>query len=289
MHVLTNNIISIKVASRGAELQSLYNKNTGIEYMWNAGPEWPKVSPVLFPIVGGLKKNQYQYNDRTYMLNRHGFAREMEFDLIAQETNSLTFLLKSNDKTLEHYPFQFSFYIKYTLHGSQLQVGFIVVNKEAGQMLFSVGAHPAFAVPLVSGTLFEDYFLEFDAIENTERWPLTAEGLIETASVSFLSGTSKLPLKKELFYNDAIVFKDLQSKHISLKSDRTEHGLIMGFDGFPYMGIWAAKNADFVCIEPWCGIADGVHASGMLSEKEGIQAIREGGSSFERSYTIKTF
>ncbi len=50
------------------------------------------------------------------------------------------------------------------------------------------------------------------------------------------------------------------------------------------MGIWSAKDADFVCIEPWCGIADHVSASGELTEKEGIISIAPG-DAFQREWT----
>lgn len=288
MHTLSNNVISILVASRGAELQSIFNKQTNLEYLWQAGTEWPKRSPVLFPIVGGLKNNKYTYKGVEYKLGRHGFAREMHFNLVGQTENSLTFSLKSSSESLSLYPFTFTFMIRYTLHANMLEISFIITNNGGEEMYASIGAHPAFKVPLVEGTGYDDYYLEFNKSETVKRWPLSPEGLIENSSTMFLNETKVLPLKKELFSADAIVLKDLQSTSISLKSDQTEHGLKLRFGGFPYMGIWAAKGADFVCIEPWCGIADSVNASGSLEDKEGINII---GSRevFERSYSVDVF
>ena len=288
MHTLSNEILEIKIATRGAELQSIYNKQTGLEYMWHAGSEWPKKSPVLFPVVGGLKNNSYTFNNTSYTLSRHGFAREMDFELINQTNNSLTFSLKENAATLLQYPFAFSFYVKYTLHSNNVNLSYIVENHTEEKLYFSVGAHPAFAVPLTAGTSYKDYFLEFETIEDTPVWPLSTEGLIERNSIPFIKDGRKLPLTKELFLKDALVFKNLLSKKISIKSDKTTHGITVSFDGFPYMGIWAAKNADFVCIEPWCGIADSVDATGILEQKEGIQLVQKG-ESFERSFGIEVF
>lgn len=288
MHTLSNDILEIKIASRGAELQSIYNRKTQLEYMWSAGAEWPKKSPVLFPVVGGLKNNTYRFNDTSYTLSRHGFAREMDFELINQTKHSLTFLLKENETTLQHYPFTFSFYVRYTLHGNSVNIAYIVENHKEDQLPFSVGAHPAFAVPLVANTHYEDYFLEFDKAEEAPIWPLSAEGLIENNSTPFFKNSRELPLTKDLFFKDALVFKNLSSKKLSIKSNQTPHGLTVSFDGFPYLGIWAAKNANFVCIEPWCGIADSVDATGMLEQKEGIQILRKG-ESFERSFGIEVF
>ena len=288
MHTLSNEILEIKIAARGAELQSIYNNQTRLEYMWHAGTEWPKKSPVLFPVVGGLKNNTYSFKNKTYTLSRHGFAREMNFELINQTNNSLTFLLKENAATLLQYPFAFSFYVKYTLHTNNVNISYIVENHTEEKLYFSVGAHPAFAVPLIDVTSYEDYFLEFETKEDAPRWPISAEGLIESNSIPFIKNDRKLTLTKDLFLVDALVFKNLASKKISMKSDKTPHGLTVSFDGFPYMGIWAAKNANFVCIEPWCGIADSVNATGKLEDKEGINILRKG-ESFERSFGVEVY
>ncbi len=139
---------------------------------------------------------------------------------------------------------------------------FTVENTGSENLLFSVGAHPAFAVPLANETKYQDYYLKFSQNEHAGIWPLSAEGLIESTPTPLLKNEQRLPLKKELFYNDALVFKNLKSNSISIASDRTPHGLQVDFTGFPYIGIWAAKDADFVCIEPWFGITDSVNVTG---------------------------
>ncbi len=288
MHTLSNEVLEIKIATLGAELQSIYNKNTQLEYMWSAGAEWPKKSPILFPVVGGLKNNSYTFNNTSYTLSRHGFAREMDFELINQTNNSLTFLLKESAGTLLQYPFAFLLYVKYTLHSNNVNISYIIKNRGEEEMYFSVGAHPAFALPLVETTRYEDYFLEFDKAEDAPLWPLSPEGLIENNSIPFLKNERVIPLTKDLFLKDALVFKNLTSKKISLKSSQTPHGITISFDGFDYLGIWAVKNANFVCIEPWCGIADSVDATGILEEKEGINILRKG-ESFERSFGIEAY
>jgi galactose mutarotase-like enzyme len=155
-------------------------------------------------------------------------------------------------------------------------------------MYFSVGGHPAFRVPLEASARYEDYYLEFDAVENAGRWAVSRDGLIEITEAPLMSGTNTLPLTKELFFQDALVFKQLTSSKVSLKSHTTPHGLDFDFSGFPYLGIWAAKNADFVCIEPWCGIADPVNSNQQLKDKEGINQL-EPGLSFSRTWKTSFF
>jgi galactose mutarotase-like enzyme len=81
------------------------------------------------------------------------------------------------------------------------------------------------------------------------------------------------------------VFKNLQSSGVILKSEKTNRQLKFDFKGFPYLGIWAAKDANFVCIEPWCGIADSENHNQELTKKEGIIALKVG-EIFERTWTI---
>lgn len=289
MASISNELIKIEVSSKGAELQSLYHNTFQQEYMWSGDPAfWGKKSPVLFPIVGGLKNNQYTHNGKTYSLPRHGLARDMEFTLADKTENSLSYLLSSNQETKQVYPFSFEFIITYTILDNKLEIKFTVKNTGDDTMYFSVGAHPAFAVPMVGGTVYEDYFLRFEKKETIGRWPLSGYGMIEQSPFTFLKEENALPLTKALFANDALVFKNLQSESISLVSNKTEHGLTVSYKGFPYMGLWAAKGADFVCIEPWCGIADSVNASGKLGKKEGINLLNAG-EVFERSYFIEVF
>jgi galactose mutarotase-like enzyme len=286
---IENSHISISVNTLGAELQSIYSKDSQLEYLWNGDPSfWGKKSPVLFPIVGGLKNNTYKHKGTSYQLNRHGFAREMEFTLSAKTKDSISFTLNANDQTLEQYPFLFRFVITYSLHKNILSCNYQVTNIDIKPMFFSVGAHPAFKVPLADGIGFEDYYLEFDSTETADQWPLSLDGLIQTAPIPFFNNTDRIDLKKDLFYGDALVFKQLKSKNISLLNSKNKHGFKFEYDRFPYMGIWSAKNADFVCIEPWCGIADSVDASGELNQKEGINILTPG-ELMSRTWSIELF
>jgi galactose mutarotase-like enzyme len=288
MFTIENESLKVEILAKGAELQSVYNKKRSLEYMWSGDPAvWGKKSPVLFPIVGTLKNDTYYYGNKGYQLTRHGFARDMEFAVTDQTASSITFTLARTDATYEKYPFQFRFDIIYSIKDNQLQVTYRVVNKgEINQKLyFSVGGHPAFKLPVFADTAYTDYYLEFNKTENAGRWLISKEGLIGAGSTPLLNKTRQLPLTKDLFYKDAIVLKHLHSDKVKLVS--TTHGEIFEFDftGFPYLGIWAAKDADFVCIEPWCGIADSVDSNQQLTDKEGINVL-DSTDQFERSWKL---
>lgn len=289
MLAIKNAEIQARINAKGAELSQLYHNGHQLDYLWNGDPAvWAKHAPVLFPIVGTLKNNTYFYKGQSYELPRHGFARDKQFVVEEQQTDSAIFLLQSDDTTRKVYPFDFEFRIKYSLYENSLTVAYEVLNTGDGAMYFSVGGHPAFKLPLAEGTEYSDYYLEFDQEETAPRWPISKEGLIETTPKSLLEQTKRLPLSKELFLSDALVLKGMSSSIVNLRSDKTPRGLRFDYPGFPYLGIWAAKNADFVCIEPWCGIADIVGAGQNLDEKEGINELAPG-EQFRRSWAVTLF
>jgi galactose mutarotase-like enzyme len=287
--VLENERIRVIIHTKGAELASVFHKQHQLEYMWNGNPEvWGKHSPVLFPIVGTLKNNQYIFEGKTYHLPRHGFARDKNFEVVERKAAVVIFSLASDEKTLDLYPFPFVFLMKYTLVETTLSVEYEVRNTGSASMYFSVGAHPAFAIPLVKDTEYEDYYLKFAQNESLLRWPISADGLIERNPVEVKQENHCLPLTKELFSKDALVFKQLKSSILSIQSAKTLHGLHFSFTGFPFLGLWAAKGGDFVCIEPWCGIADGVDSNQQLMDKEGIEML-PAGESWKRNWQVDFF
>ncbi|NML21836.1 aldose 1-epimerase family protein [Pseudoflavitalea sp. G-6-1-2] len=289
MFTIESHLLKATLHPKGAELQSLVQKETGIEYMWKGDPAvWGKHSPVLFPIVGALKDNTYVFNGELYNLPRHGFARDNQFAVESQDFDRIIFLLKQNEASLKAFPFNFDFRIGYTVLDNSIAVTYEIVNTGKETMYCSVGGHPAFALPIVADNVYDDYYLEFEQEENAGRWPIADGGLLKTSSIPFLNDTKVLPLNKALFATDALVFKHLNSSAVSLRSHQSEHGLKMEFPGFPYLGIWAAPGADFLCIEPWCGIADSIDSMQLLEEKEGINKL-EAGAKFTRSWTVTVF
>ncbi len=284
-HTLTNGIIGIGVQNAGAELTSLRSASTGLEYMWQADPTfWGKHAPVLFPIVGRLKDDAYLYDGASYHMKQHGLARTRIFETAEKSETGISFRLRHDDKTRALYPFRFELVIAYTLDGDRLRVGYDVINLGIDPMFFSIGAHPGFRCPLLPGESYEEYRLVFDRAVTQERY-LLDDGLVAAQAKPFLNDQRELPLSRAMFDRDAIVLKGAAFARVALEHQTSGHGVTMDMEGFPYFGIWAKPGADFVCLEPWYGIADGVDASGRLEDKEGIIAL-DGGEVFRASYSI---
>ncbi len=263
---IQNGDLKAVINHKGAELAILEKNNEN--YMWEVNKKfWDKTSPILFPIVGGLKNDRYIFDGKEYSLPRHGFAREREFTVVSKTENSVTFSLQYDEESLKIYPFTFKLQVEYSIREECLFVKYIISNLGNSVMLYSIGAHPAFKID----GKFEEYSLEFDH-EQTLTSHQLENNLFSGKTVSIPLQNSQLPLSYTLFENDAIVLKES-----SIQSVRLLHGektkLKVDFSDFPYLGIWTKSEAPFICIEPWLGIADNANTSGFIEDKEGIQSL----------------
>ena len=273
---IKNEYIKAKIKSFGAELNSLQKIDEDLEYMWQGDSKyWNRHSPILFPIVGRLKNDSYTYQNQKYNMTQHGFARDKEFEVIKNEVDFIEFRLKSDEKTLEIYPFSFELYLSYKLEKNSLIVSYKVINKSDDKMLFSIGAHPAFNWTLKEDEKKEDYFLEFENIKETKRYFLNDKGLVYD-SVDLKIIDNKIALNEELFKNDALVFEDLNIKTLTLKNSINENYIKLNFENFPYLGIWSKPTgAPFICIEPWFGVADDENPNQNFEDKKGIITLQK--------------
>jgi galactose mutarotase-like enzyme len=264
---ISNGILAAKINPKGAELVSLISNNR--EYVWEGNPDfWGKHSPILFPIVGALKNDSYNYDNYEYTLPRHGFARDMNFEVINKTSDSVCFRLKWNKETFINYPFKFEFKIEYYFIENVLNIKYSVYNFDIVDMPFSVGAHPAFALP----EKFENYSLLFEKKEILKNYKLK-NNLISNETINInLIETNTIPLTYNLFKDDAMIFKELQSKEITIL-ENSKPLLKVIYNDFPNLGIWTKIDAAFICIEPWLGYADTDYCTGNLLEKEGITIL----------------
>ncbi len=277
---ISNSNLTAQINHFGAELFSLKNSDNK-EFIWEGNPAfWGKHSPVLFPIVGTLKNNTYHYNGKEYHLSRHGFARDKEFTLSDKSKNSATFSLTSSKESNKVFPFDFELQVIYTLDGNRLIIAYKIINNNNYTIPFSIGAHPAFSLPKPFG----EYALEFEYPESLTSFELENDLLSDKATTIEMVG-NQIPLDYSLFEKDALIFKKLQSKAITILENNSPL-LRVQFNDFPNLGIWTKTNAPFLCIEPWLGYSDTVHSSGNILEKEGIQLL-ESKKSLEYNFSIE--
>ena len=288
LYTIENKKLKVEISSLGAELMSIKSKADGCEYLWQGDAKyWASRACVLFPICGRLVDGYYTYEGQKYEMNLHGFARKTEYTMVEQKEDSITFELKADDTSKAMYPFDFTFRVTYSLDGNRLLNSLNVINTGDKVLPYAVGGHPGFNVPLESGSKFEDWYLSFGEKCEPEMFLVAPSCCLAGGTVPFkLKCGTRLPLKHDLFDNDAIFLKNT-AKSITIKSAASKKSLTVEFPDFDYVGIWHTMKADapFVCIEPWTGLpaTDGIHDD--FATKQAMKYI-EIGKSATHEFTI---
>ena len=272
-------MLKITTVNKGAELVSVIHDD--IEKIHDGVNDWNRHAPVLFPIVGKVKDGKTIIDGKECLLGQHGFARDMEFEKIGENS----YVLKSNEETLLKFPFKFELYISYVVEDSKVITKYKVVNKDDKTMCFGLGGHPAFACEYTSGK----YRLEFEDIEDRLEIYQLEDGLLKKnpEKLSKFFRENRIFLDEKTFEKDALVIKNINSSKIYLKTE-TKTILAFEFKGFPYLGVWSKPGAPFVCIEPWQNHTDDVDASGNFVDKESILKL-EPNEEFETEYSVEFF
>lgn len=272
------------IDTHGGELISFLS-GTGnakaTEYIWNGDPKfWTGRNPILFPIVGSLKNQTVEINGTAYHMNRHGFARNMDFTVADKGTDFVVLELRENAETLACYPFHFSLRVCHRILEQGFSTSFYVENTGEVPMPFCIGAHTAFRCPMHEGEQFSDYRIVFSKPEHADSLLLTPDGLIKAEGhLPFLKGTDRFTPDYDLFGRlDTIIFDGLKSTSVSLLNDKTKHGVHMDFKGFPMVAFWTKPGAPYLCLEPWHGCAAVENESGQFEKKPHCMMLSPGES-----------
>ncbi|RWI90506.1 aldose 1-epimerase family protein [Mesorhizobium sp.] len=266
--------ISATIVGQGAEVVSLRDAE-GTQLLWQAGPEWRRHSPVLFPIVGRLKGDQLRHRGKAYPMTQHGFARDRRFAWVEQGPSSCTLVLTDDTETRTRYPFAFRLAISYSLGPSQLGVTFEVANTGDEVLPASVGAHPAFNWPLLPELPKEAYRLTFADDESAPIRRLKDGLMLATPQPTPVEGKT-LALSERLFDDDAVILDRPASTSVRYAAGRGP-AIEMSWQGFNELGIWSKPGgAPFLCIEPWHGVASPVDFDGEFADKPGVMLIPPG-------------
>lgn len=271
MHILENDILKITIKNKGAELTSIFNKQLNKEILWQPdGVYWSRQSPVLFPIVGMLKNNKYTFDNKEYIMSQHGFARDKEFILVSNEDNKAIFELKSDQDTLLLYPFKFTLRIIYTLTNKSLEVAYEVINNSSTEMIYSIGAHPAFNFDIFNNNVD----LKVDD-KDTFEYHLLEKGLLNKNKTNSIKLTNnKFQLQKKHLINDALIQCDIDYKTISLIDNDNNYSLSMTIKNMKDFGVWTMMEAPYICLEPWNGHADTIESNNNLEDKIGTMRLK---------------
>lgn len=279
---LKNELLTVTVAERGAEIVSVKNA-AGYEYIWQADPKfWAKHSPLLFPVCGRLRGFAYMYGGKRYEMGNHGFAQRKIFAARQPSGREAVFTLTEDAETLAEYPFPFVLTQRYVLEGETLRVFTRVKNPSDTPLYCNFGSHEAYA----AGGRFEDWAVRF---EREEDLVLTEQvnGNLSGRRIPYAQGVKELPLSHKMFENDSLLFDGLRSRAIALLHAGKE-AVEVRFAPYSHLLLWTKPGAPYLCIEPWNGLPDRADADGELEHKEGILRIG-GGEEREMEHSIRFF
>ena len=285
LHTITNGILTVTVAERGCELQSI--TANGNEYMHDGSPRfWPKKAPIMFPICGRFFDGKYIYRGKEYEMNTHGFARNMDFSLTENSGSQMSFVLESNAQTKESYPFDFIFTVTYVLDKNRLNVIYNVTNTDSKDIYFALGGHPAFVLPLGNEGKFEDCLLEFSEPCQAKRVDFSPTSFRTGNDSLYCGELKKIALDHSLFDSSAIFLYDT-SKSVTLRSSKSARSIRIDFEDFKYIGFWhiAKTQANYLCIEPWTSLPSYDGKIEDIEQKEDMQILSPN-QSFEIGYSI---
>jgi galactose mutarotase-like enzyme len=272
---LSSGELSAAVNPLGAQLSILRDRD-GRDLLWGGDASvWAGRAPLLFPIVGALAGGSYRLDSKPFYLPRHGFARDKLFDVESSTAASASFRLQPDDESFQVYPFRYELDVHFALDGPTLSIVARVHNKGDADMPASFGFHPAFRWPLPYGQERSAHFIEFAGDETAPIRRLNAQGLLTpTLHPTPIQGRH-LALADSLFSNDAIIFDEIRSRFVTYGADAGPR-IQVSFPDAPYLGIWSKLKANFICIEPWHGLADPEGFSGDFRTKPGIFLVAAG-------------
>jgi len=281
-------MITFKISTHGAELQSL--QKDGKEYLWHGDPAyWDRRSPILFPMVGKVYGGVFRVDGKEYPMGQHGFARDMEFVKVGER-----YVLEGCP--LEKYPYKFELAVRYRTEEDRFIAEWTVTNKDTKDIHFQIGAHPALLLPdYHEADTVHGYLQCFDADGRPVKHPMQSHGLdggfiteLPAPMPVPVDADGLLPITAETFSIDTFMMEHGSVKSVAMLDKDKRPYLRVGSDQTEAYGLWAPykPGCPFVCLEPWCGIADLVGFSGELKDRYLNHSLKPG-EKFEFTYWIE--
>ena len=276
--VIENEYLKVTVTTWGAQVKSVIRKCDGVEHMWQADKAvWPFHAPILFPHAGKVVDGIIEAKGKVYESGQHGFARNMEHELVDLTADTLVLELCACPETLERFPYEFRLVSTFTLEGDTLHHTLTVENLDSEKMPFGIGYHPGFAVPFDDKHVATDYELRFSETESPICVNNLPYGLVHGDLYHLPANINSLAIDEHLFANDSHCMVNLKSRTLGLYEKGTGRGVVCNIEEFPYTLIWSKPGMPkFVCIEPWHSLPSIEGGSTKWEEKPAAAILQPG-------------
>ncbi len=285
MITIENDRFAASIALMGAELRSLQDKATGREIMWSGDSSvWDGSAPILFPFVGTLRNGRTAIHGKVYEMPMHGLVRIRPAEVIEQGADRAVLAFYSDAETLVHYPFEFVLKVEFKLEADGLTIRYAVHNPDSEEMLFAIGSHPALALDQ-NQFAREDYFIEFEQPETLDLYGMSNKRFVRK-QMQYLEEEDRIPLTQTLFNDGFLLFTNIRSGLLRLKSKGTSSCLRVDLGGAPHLALWAKPGAAYVCVEPWYSYDPLPGGDGSFENRPGMMRL-SGGNTFATGYAIR--
>ncbi|MCI7272719.1 aldose 1-epimerase family protein [bacterium] len=288
MFTISNDHLCATVSEMGAELQSLRDKQTGHEYLWQGDARWwGGRSPILFPIVGGLWNGCYRLDGHETKLQKHGFVRRQPWHCTLHEADRVRLEYDGSEADYALFPFRFNLAVTYTLEGRRLKAEFEVKNLDKHNMHFQLGGHPALNLPGWNEEQEVDGYLLLEGKPESVR-RAGEQGCLEPESHPVpLTADGLVPLSVATFAHEALIF-DRRQIHAATLLDRDRHRVARVESSAPVWLFWSPQgvHTPFVCCEPWYGLCDPIGYDGSFADRAYTQCVQSG-RTWEGGFTIE--
>ena len=279
MYTISNKKIKIQISEIGAEVRSVICD--GKERAWqNETGEWSGCAILLFPFAGF---NRLVYDGVDFGVQKHGFCRNEEFELVEANNDNITFVLRANERTRVVYPYDFEFFVQYATIDNGYKVCYTIVNRENREIPFACGGHESFALD----NTVENYYVEFENDEKFDFLVHNASGMLTGEKTNHGEG-KLLQLEKDFTDNSAtVILGDISSRKATLKDKKTNEKIVeITFEGFSNLLLWHPHGSKMLCIEPWQCLPSHADEIKEFKERKGVINLSQNSeTSFTRTIT----
>lgn len=279
IYTIRNDKTEVKINSLGAEVRSVVHN--GKQRAWqNETGEWSGCAILLFPYAGF---NRLVYDGVDFGVQKHGFCRNEEFELVRAEGDNITFVLKANERTKAVYPYDFEFFVKYAIIDKGYEVCYTVINRDNREIPFACGGHESFAL---DGEVC-DYYLEFEKDEKLDALVHDNGGFL-TGDIKKYGEGKILQLEKDFTDNSAtVILGGINSRRAVLRDKKTDEKIVeISFEGFDNLLLWHPHGSKMLCIEPWQCLPSYAGEVKEFKDREGVINLSEDcGVTFTRTIT----
>ncbi len=278
MLMLKNDVLSVRVSSEGAELQSVVRD--GVERMWSGDPAvWGRRAPLLFPLIGRLRDGWYANGGERVDAPMHGFCRDRPFVAEQVSSTQARFATAADEGTRAVYPFDFRLRVDFSLEGATIVKTHTVENAGDVPMPFELGGHEAYATRLLPGERMADCFVRFEGVDAIEMFGMDEAGILTLPKIEVPLEDGRLTKTPEQLGIDTVVLENVPGSAVALASGANGYEVTVEFPDFPYLGIWTkAGQADarYLCLEPWSALPDAHFSPRELAERPGVRVLAPG-------------